>query len=182
MSIMSATRLNETQSINQSTQLSERRNCAARSYGHHRGCGTLLAGLAAQVVLLAGAMGGVVHASATSLTMSAGAERGARSPAAIIAGRTLFNRNCQMCHNQRGVGGKCPTLVRGAWAPGGPNGAAFMFATITDGRPGTEMPSWGPVLTPAQIREIVVYLRHEALVIAAQDRERARHSHFERRP
>ncbi len=144
----------------------------------------LFAGLAAPLAFLAlaaGAMTEVAHANTAPATMVAGARETAGTTATIIKGRILFNRDCQMCHNQRGVGGKCPTLVRGAWAPGGPNGASFMFTTITRGRPGTEMPSWAPVLSPRQIHQIVAYLRHESIVIAAQDRKQAQSSHFERR-
>ncbi|NNM62787.1 MAG: cytochrome c [Steroidobacteraceae bacterium] len=133
------------------------------------------------IVIAIGALSDGALADTAPAATEAGARRSAGTTAGIVQGRTLFNRNCQMCHNQRGVGGKCPTLVRGAWAPGGPNRASFMITTITDGRPGTEMPSWAKVLNPQQIRRIVAYLRHESHVIAAQDGKRARRRHYERR-
>lgn len=87
-----------------------------------------------------------------------------------------------MCHGERGVGGTCPTLVRGLWAPGGPDCAAFMLKTIIQGRPGTEMPAWESVLKPSGIQKIVSYLRHESTVIATQDIQYSKSTRYERRP
>ncbi|WP_424192254.1 c-type cytochrome [Ampullimonas aquatilis] len=99
-----------------------------------------------------------------------GAEGGAASsanplagnPTAARQGEELFGRNCQQCHNSAGKGGKGPQLIKGAWGPGGANSDAFMFKTISEGRPNTQMGGWGGSLKPEEIWQIVTYLREEA--------------------
>ncbi len=90
-------------------------------------------------------------------------------PAAERAGEELFGRNCQQCHNTRGHGGKCPQLVRGAWGPGGANSDQFMFETISNGRPNTQMGAFGKALSETEIWQIVAFLRSEARRVAAAD-------------
>lgn len=89
----------------------------------------------------------------------------------IEDGQELFGRTCQQCHNSRGIGGKCPTLVRGAWIPGGPNSDEFMFSTIHDGRDGTQMGAFGEIFTDEEIWAIVKYLRLESARIQKSDAE-----------
>ncbi|QID16936.1 c-type cytochrome [Nitrogeniibacter mangrovi] len=93
----------------------------------------------------------------------------AGQPDAARHGEELFGRICQQCHNTRGHGGKCPQLVRGAWAPGGANSDQLMFNTITHGRPGTQMGAFGEVLTKEQIWQIITFLREEAVRVKAAD-------------
>lgn len=93
--------------------------------------------------------------------------------AAARKGEELFGRNCQQCHNTRGHGGKCPQLVRGAWAPGGPNSDRFMFDTISKGRPNTQMGSFGLALSEEEIWQIVTFLREEAVRVKATARKAA---------
>ncbi|MCB1909007.1 MAG: cytochrome c [Rhodocyclaceae bacterium] len=85
------------------------------------------------------------------------------------AGEELFGRNCQQCHNTRGHGGKCPQLVRGAWGPGGANSDRFMFETISNGRPNTQMGAFGKAMSAPEIWQIVAYLRAEAKRVAAAE-------------
>lgn len=88
--------------------------------------------------------------------------------AAAAKGEELFGRNCQACHNSRGKGGKCPQLVRGAWGPSGANSDAYMYRTITGGRPGTQMGAFGASLTSNEIWQIVTFLREEARRVKAK--------------
>jgi len=93
----------------------------------------------------------------------------AGQPEAAREGEALFGRICQQCHNTRGHGGKCPQLVRGAWAPGGANSDQLMFDTITHGRPNTQMGAFGEVLTPEQIWQIITFLRQESVRVKAAE-------------
>lgn len=85
-------------------------------------------------------------------------------------GEELFGRNCQLCHNSRGKGGKGPALVKGAWAPGGANTDEMMFGIIKNGRPGTQMGGFGGSLDDAEIRTIIGFLRAEAVRVKAAER------------
>lgn len=89
-------------------------------------------------------------------------------PEAARQGEELFGRICQQCHNTRGHGGKCPQLVRGAWAPGGANSDQLMFDTISKGRPNTQMGAFGAVMSPEQIWQIVTFLREESVRVQAE--------------
>lgn len=81
---------------------------------------------------------------------------------AIRQGGALFGENCQQCHNSHGKGGKGPTLIRKAWAPGGGNSDAIMYRTIMSGRSNTEMGSFAMVLSVDDVWKIIAYLREEA--------------------
>jgi mono/diheme cytochrome c family protein len=81
---------------------------------------------------------------------------------AIRQGGALFGENCQQCHNSHGKGGKGPTLIRKAWAPGGGNTDGTMYRTIMSGRPNTEMGSFAMILSSDDVWKIVAYLREEA--------------------
>ncbi|MDO9315266.1 MAG: cytochrome c [Burkholderiaceae bacterium] len=86
-------------------------------------------------------------------------------------GEELFGRNCQLCHNSRGKGGKGPQLIKGAWGPGGANSDEFMFNTIKNGRPNTQMGGFIGSLTDAEIRVVVAFLRSESVRVKAADRK-----------
>lgn len=95
----------------------------------------------------------------------------ANDPKAAQAGEELFGRNCQQCHNSRGKGGKAPQLLRGAWGPGGANSDEFMFNTIKNGRPNTQMGGFNGSLSDAEIGVIVAFLRAESVRVKASDRK-----------
>ncbi len=99
----------------------------------------------------------------------------------IENGQELFGRTCQQCHNSRGIGGKCPTLVRGAWAPGGANSDQFMFDIIHDGRAGTQMGAFGGVFSDEEIWAMIKYLRYEADRIKTSDAKMADEEDDDRR-
>jgi len=96
------------------------------------------------------------------------------APAIESQGEELFGRNCQLCHNSRGKGGKAPQLLRGAWGPGGANSDEFMFNTIKNGRPNTPMGGWIGALSEAEIWVIIGFLRAESLRAKASDRKKVK--------
>jgi len=88
-------------------------------------------------------------------------------------GSELFGRNCQLCHNSRGKGGKGPQLVQGAWGPGGANSDDYMFGIIKNGRVNTQMGGFGGALSDAEIRVIIAFLRAESVRVKAAERKSA---------
>lgn len=129
--------------------------------------------LTAAVVLVSAGFPDISHAfgvpPAASATPGGAANPFVGSTDAARKGEELFGRNCQQCHNTRGHGGKCPQLVRGAWAPDGANSDIFMYETISNGRPNTQMGAWGQALSENEIWEIVTFLREEAVRVKAAD-------------
>ncbi len=73
-------------------------------------------------------------------------------------GLVIFNSTCIICHGENGQGtGRAPALndpIKLAQF----NDDWYMN-TIADGRPSQGMPTWGTVLSPAQIRDLVALLR-----------------------
>lgn len=124
-------------------------------------------------ILVSLGVASVAHAfgvpSGDSATPAASPNPFAGSTEAARKGEELFGRNCQQCHNTRGHGGKCPQLVRGAWAPEGANSEKFMFDTITKGRPNTQMGAWGEAFSESEIWEIITFLREESVRVKAMD-------------
>ncbi|HKX94069.1 MAG TPA: cytochrome c [Methylibium sp.] len=88
-------------------------------------------------------------------------------------GEELFGRNCQLCHNSRGKGGKGPQLVKGAWGPGGANSDDYMFQVIKNGRPNTQMGGFGGALSDDEIRTVIAFLRAEAVAVKAAEKKSA---------
>jgi alcohol dehydrogenase (cytochrome c) len=80
----------------------------------------------------------------------------ANDPAAIAAGRQVFEGTCAACHGPGASGGRAPALNTGRFARGGED--YEIFHTIQTGVPGTEMPSFNAI--PANdIWKVVTYLR-----------------------
>lgn len=101
-----------------------------------------------------------------------GVEAPASAPSsATTPGEELFGRNCQLCHNSRGKGGKGPQLVKGAWGPGGANSDDYMFQVIKNGRPNTQMGGFGGALSDDEIRTIIAFLRAEAVAVKAAEKK-----------
>ena len=129
--------------------------------------------LTAAVLLVSAGFPDISHAfgvpPAASATPGGAANPFVGSTDVARKGEELFGRNCQQCHNTRGHGGKCPQLVRGAWAPDGANSDIFMYETISNGRPNTQMGAWGQALSENEIWEIVTFLREEAVRVKAAD-------------
>jgi mono/diheme cytochrome c family protein len=73
------------------------------------------------------------------------------------AGRVTFvEYNCYGCHGGLAGGAMGPSLRDTIWKYGGTD--AQIYASIHDGRP-MGMPTWGPTLSDAQIRNLVAYIR-----------------------
>lgn len=77
-------------------------------------------------------------------------------PAAVQAGRDVFNSSCVACHGDGATGGRGPALNTGRFSRGGED--YEIFRTIHDGIPGTEMPSYS-ALPAEDIWRVVSYLR-----------------------
>ena len=80
----------------------------------------------------------------------------AADPAAITAGRGLYEKTCQTCHGGEARGDRGPALNTGNFRHGGEDGD--LFRTIRAGVPGTQMPSFA--LLPADdVWRLITYLR-----------------------
>ena len=64
--------------------------------------------------------------------------------------------NCVDCHGVDGAGAMGPSLADNRWRFGGSE--EEVYRSIADGRP-EGMPRWGPKIPPAQIRQLVAYVR-----------------------
>lgn len=83
--------------------------------------------------------------------------RMSRDPAVVSAGQAAFrSSSCGSCHGFMLTGGTGPNLIDRGWLHGGT--PAQVFQTITRGVPSKGMPTWGPVLGPKRIGEIVAYI------------------------
>jgi mono/diheme cytochrome c family protein len=80
--------------------------------------------------------------------------------AAIEKGAARYSERCAFCHGTRGRGAKGPSLVRGKWKFGGRN--ADLFASISAGRPGTQMGAFASSLSGEEIWQIIAFLREES--------------------
>jgi cytochrome c oxidase cbb3-type subunit 3 len=78
------------------------------------------------------------------------------SPAAIEAGRLIFQQNCVGCHGASLQGGIGPNLVDDTWIHGGT--LPEIQATITDGVPDKGMLTWGPILGPEKIAQVAAFV------------------------
>jgi cytochrome c oxidase cbb3-type subunit 3 len=103
------------------------------------------------VILLGCAWGAPGKAQKASVTSPI-----AGHAAAIQEGASLFRPNCSPCHgvNAQG-GGRGPDLTSGRWVHGSTD--AEIFATITRGVPGTEMPA--NTFEDSETWALVAYLR-----------------------
>ena len=71
------------------------------------------------------------------------------------AGAKIFRSHCADCHGLKGEGGKGPNLSTGVYYHGSSD--ASLFRNITDGIPGTAMPS--AFFSADQIWQVVTHLR-----------------------
>ena len=85
------------------------------------------------------------------------------NPGDSEAGRLLFDQRCAECHGKSGEGQKAPALNNQEFLSAASNG--YLLATITLGRAGTAMPSWGygneqyPMLSGKERIDLVAFLR-----------------------
>jgi len=76
---------------------------------------------------------------------------------AVEAGRGIFRIYCSPCHGIHAEGGRGPDLTRGVYSAGDRD--ADLLAVISNGVPGTEMPSFSLGLGDENIWRVVSYLR-----------------------
>ncbi len=88
-------------------------------------------------------------------------------PQAVEAGRGAFRIYCSPCHGIRAEGGRGPDLTRGIYSVGERD--ADLFAVISNGAPGTEMPSFSLGLGDENIWRVISYLRS----VTRRDAEKA---------
>jgi mono/diheme cytochrome c family protein len=85
------------------------------------------------------------------------------NPGQHLEGEILFKKHCAECHGLAGEGEKAPALNNQEFLSAASNG--YLLATITLGRSGTAMPSWGyadekhPELSGNERQDLVAYLR-----------------------
>ena len=77
------------------------------------------------------------------------------TPADVAAGAKIFRSHCAECHGLKGEGGRAPKLTTGVFFHGSTD--ADLFRNITDGIPGTAMPS--VFFSQDQVWQIVAYVR-----------------------
>jgi mono/diheme cytochrome c family protein len=72
-------------------------------------------------------------------------------------GEQVFAANCASCHGVNAEGGALgPTLVSADVAA---KDDEFFREAITNGRAGTAMPAWGPILSAQNIEDVIAWLR-----------------------
>jgi putative heme-binding domain-containing protein len=77
---------------------------------------------------------------------------------AVEAGRLLFRMSCAGCHGLHATGGRGgPDLTRGTYSTG--DADRDLYAVISNGVPGTEMPSFREPLDDSNIWRLVTYVR-----------------------
>jgi cytochrome c55X len=64
----------------------------------------------------------------------------------------LLTQDCGACHGLHLTGGLGPELTRAALAG---KSRDSLIATVSQGRPGTAMPGWAPLLNPGDIQWLV---------------------------
>jgi cytochrome c oxidase cbb3-type subunit 3 len=92
----------------------------------------------------------------------------------VSQGQQLFSAfNCSGCHSQGG-GGMGPALMDARWRYG--SSPAEVYTSIAHGRP-NGMPSFEGRIQPAQIRQLVAYVRALGALVP-KDRTSARDEHM----
>jgi cytochrome c55X len=64
----------------------------------------------------------------------------------------ILQQDCGSCHGMTLKGGLGPSLLPRQLKG---KSRAFLIATVRDGRPGTAMPPWGPILSESEIGWLV---------------------------
>lgn len=71
----------------------------------------------------------------------------------------LYAQFCMSCHGENLRGGIAPTMLDDEWAHGGTDEA--ITQQIIAGNPTAGMPAFGEVLSDAEVRSLVVYIREQ---------------------
>jgi cbb3-type cytochrome c oxidase subunit III len=108
---------------------------------------------------------------ATSTDLAAPMPKGLHGNKA--AGRTFYLGNCATCHGARGDGAgprayfqnpKPRNFLQSEWKQS--YSRPFLFAAISAGKVGTEMPAWSKVLTDQQIADVAEFVFEEFIAQA----------------
>ena len=79
-----------------------------------------------------------------------------RTPTVVAAGESVYKTNCVSCHGDKLQGGIGVNLADSTWLHGGK--PTEIMHTVTEGVGPKGMPSWGPVLGPKKISEVVAFI------------------------
>jgi cbb3-type cytochrome c oxidase subunit III len=85
------------------------------------------------------------------------------NPGDKSSGSQVFEQHCAECHGRAGEGSGAPALNNQEFLNAATNG--YIMATVTIGREGTRMPSWGrgtddyPALTGKERQDVAAYIR-----------------------
>jgi ABC-type amino acid transport substrate-binding protein len=79
--------------------------------------------------------------------------------AQVVAGRKLFNDNCEHCHGPDAVEGERRRNLRLLHHRYGDGVDRIFLTTVTHGRVTKGMPNWAGILTDQQFQEILAFLR-----------------------
>jgi mono/diheme cytochrome c family protein len=77
----------------------------------------------------------------------------------VYQGWKMFEVYCTRCHGEDAVGSSFAPALRKSVGPSGSIDHKAFFQTVTNGRPGKGMPTWGNLLSPEQKEDIWNYLR-----------------------
>lgn len=80
----------------------------------------------------------------------------AAEPGIVAKGREVFEQNCVTCHRADAGGNVGPNLTDGYWLHG--SQPVDIYNTVTHGVIEKAMPTWGPVLGPTKIQQVVAYV------------------------
>jgi mono/diheme cytochrome c family protein len=85
------------------------------------------------------------------------------NPGNSASGKEIFASHCSRCHGENGQGTRAPALNNQEFLSAATNG--YLVATVSLGRQGTRMPSWGrgsdeyTALNSGQRKDLVAYIR-----------------------
>jgi mono/diheme cytochrome c family protein len=75
-----------------------------------------------------------------------------------VNGLVIYSDTCTICHGEQGAGTNVAPTLNNPEQLSALNDEWYI-ETISEGRPAKGMPTWGTVLSPAQIRDLVALLR-----------------------
>ncbi len=79
-----------------------------------------------------------------------------RNPTIVEAGHATFLANCAACHRPDLSGNIGPPLIKQKWIHGGH--PMEIYHTVTTGVKAKGMPTWGPILGPKTISQVVAFV------------------------
>jgi mono/diheme cytochrome c family protein len=81
----------------------------------------------------------------------------------VYQGWKMFEVYCTRCHGEDAVGSSFAPALKHSVGPDGSIDHKAFWLTVTNGRPGKGMPTWGNLLSPEQKEDIWNYLRARAV-------------------